>query len=72
MREKIQGEVELEVVIATDGSVVAAKVIKSLDREFGLDKAAIDCVKQWKFTPGQLDGVAVPISATIVLTFRLH
>jgi hypothetical protein len=34
---------------------------RSLDHKFGLRDEAIACLKQWWFTPGTKDGVAVPV-----------
>jgi len=72
MRAKIQGVVELEVVIGADGRVSSARVIKSLDKAFGLDREAIVTARKWTFTPGRLNGVAVPTKIRLVLEFRLH
>ena len=72
MREKIQGAVELEIVIDADGRVNRARVIKSLDPVFGLDNSALDAARQWTFKPAQLSGVPVATWATLVLNFRLE
>lgn len=72
MRRRIQGRVEMEVVVRADGSVGPVRVVESLDREYGLDEQAIAAVKGWKFRPGQKDGVAVPVLVKIELTFTLR
>jgi protein TonB len=72
MRAKLQGSVELEVVVLADGRVGDVRVIKSLDRTFGLDEKAIEAAKQWKFKPGTRQGVPVPIIVTIVMDFTLR
>ena len=72
MRAKIQGEVELQVVVAADGSVSRARVTNSLDKIFGLDEAAVAAVKQWTFEPGKLDGMPVPVAVSLSLQFKLH
>jgi TonB family protein len=72
MREKIQGAVELEIVVGADGQVAAARVVRSLDSKFGLDNAAIEAAKQWRFSPGRLNGVPVPVRVGLVLEFRLN
>jgi TonB family protein len=71
MREKIQGDVELEAVVGTDGTVGEIRVIKSLDQKYGLDDAAIGAAKQWIFRPGTKDGKPVNVRVILVLTFRL-
>lgn len=72
MRARIQGTVRLQAVVATDGSVSAARVIRSLDDRFGLDQEAVKTVTQWRFIPGTLGGRAVPVVIEIELTFTLR
>ncbi len=36
-----------------------------------LDQAALDAVRQWKFTPTLLNGVAVPVIMTVTVNFEL-
>lgn len=72
MRAKIQGAVEVQAVVAADGTVARARVLTSLDSVFGLDAQAIAAAKQWKFEPGQLGGLAVPVVVSVVLEFKLH
>ena len=71
MRAKIQGSVEMEVIVARDGTVGSARVTKSLDKD-GLDRAALIAARYWHFTPGTRNGVAVSMQVTLVLEFRLH
>ena len=72
MRERIAGRVLVEAVVGTDGRVVDAAVIESLDAAFGLDEAAIDAVRQSVFRPGSLDGAPVPVAITMELAFAIH
>jgi TonB family protein len=73
MRLKIQGSVELEIVILPDGTVGEVKVIKSLDRTHGLDEAAKAAARGWLFRPAKdREGKAVAYKAPLVLDFRLH
>jgi protein TonB len=37
-----------------------------------LDDAAVDAVRQWKFTPTRLNGEAVPIVMTVTVSFTLQ
>lgn len=71
MRQKIEGAVELEAIVGVDGSVTQVRVTKSLDNTYGLDQAAIDAARQWKFKPGTLEGTPVPVLITLILEFRL-
>ena len=72
MRAKIQGLVEMRVVVGRDGTVKDVRVTKSLDPDLGLDREAIRTVTQWKFTPGTLNGQPVSTFVTIKMEFRLH
>jgi protein TonB len=72
MRAKIQGDVHLEIVVSETGTVTDARVIKSLDKAYGLDQAAIEAAKKWKFKPGLRNGVPVATKVELILSFRLH
>jgi protein TonB len=37
-----------------------------------LDQAALDCVRQWKFEPTQLNGAPVPVIMTVTVNFTLQ
>jgi TonB family protein len=65
---KIQGVVILDATIAEDGSVSDVEVLKSIPQ---LDLAAIAAVKQWRFEPTLLNGVAVPVKITTTVNFSL-
>jgi TonB family protein len=43
-------------------------VLKGLP--LGLDQAAVDAVKRWKFKPGTLNGQPVPVIFTLTVNFR--
>ncbi len=65
----IRGMVILEAVIAEDGRVRDVRVLRSIQL---LDQAAIDAVRQWRFTPTLLNGVPVPIVMTVTVNFELQ
>ena len=46
-----------------------AHVIRSIAL---LDQAALDAVKQWKYTPTTLNGVPVPVIMTVTVNFTLQ
>lgn len=72
MRAKIQGTVEVEAVIGTDGRVMRARVVRSLDQQFGLDENAVEATKAAVFEPGRLNGQPVPVVVRLTQEFRLH
>ena len=72
MRAKVQGVVLLECVVQTDGSVGDIKIVKSLDKTFGLDEEAIKAARQWRFVPGRRLGDPVAVYVTLELAFTLR
>ncbi len=68
IRAGVQGAVALDLTIDPRGKVSDARVVRSIPL---LDAAAVAAVRQWEFAPTLIDGKAVPIIATIELTFRL-
>lgn len=71
LREKIQGTVELELIVRADGTVGDVRVRKSLDKIYGLDDQAIRAARMSTFTPGTVNGVASPFLVVFEETFRL-
>ena len=65
---KVQGTVEVSVVIDASGNVERAKVVKSIPQ---LDAAAVEAVKKWKYSPTVVNGVAVPVTMVVQVTFTL-
>jgi protein TonB len=66
--KKIEGMVELEILIDSTGRVVRARVVKSIPL---LDAAAIQTVQQWIFSPAIKNGRPVATIATAPVTFRI-
>jgi TonB family protein len=66
---RIGGVVILEVVIDTEGHVSDAKVLRSIPL---LDNAALEAVRQWEFTPTELNGMRVPVIMTVTVNFTLQ
>ena len=71
LRNRIQGTVVLEAVVAGDGCASQIRVVKSLDRG-GLDDEAVSAVAQWRFEPGRLAGAPVDVLVTIVVDFAIR
>ena len=72
MRAKVQGTVMVEAVVLPDGTVGDVKVVRSIDRNFGLDEEAVKAAKQWRFRPGTRFGEPVAVLVTIELSFSLR
>lgn len=67
LASRVEGVVILEAVIAEDGSVRDVRVLRSIPL---LDAAAMEAVRQWRFTPTLLNGEPVPIVMTVTVAFR--
>ena len=69
MAAKVEGMVIIEATISREGHVTDAHVIRSQPL---LDQAALDAVRQWKFTPTTLNGVPVEVIMTVTVNFTLR
>jgi periplasmic protein TonB len=65
---RTQGIVVLDAGIDETGRVVHVRVLQSIAL---LDRAAIDAVRRWRYTPAVLNGRAVPVVLTVTVTFVL-
>ena len=72
MRAKVQGAVLVEAIVREDGSVGQVRIVRSLDRMFGLDEEALRAVKNWRFRPGKYQGRNVAVRVEIELMFTLR
>lgn len=70
-RAGITGYVRMELTIAPDGSVRAAKVIEAKPKGL-FDAAAVTAVLKWRFKPKVVDGVPVDYVATQRIAFDLN
>ena len=65
------GLVPLDAVISTDGSVVFARVLSAnVHPDFAA--AALDAVRQWKFSPTLLNGKPVEVVMSVTVNFTLE
>jgi TonB family protein len=71
MRQMIEGDVLLSVVVKADGTVGTVAVKESLDSVYGLDESAVNAMKQWTFKPGTKDGKPVGVRVDVKMKFTL-
>ena len=71
-RAEIQGIVAVEAVVLEDGTVGEVRILKSLDKVFGLDTQALAAAKKFRFWPALDNGKPVRFKVVIQLEFRLH
>ena len=69
-KARIQGVVIIEAIIDKGGTVTNVKILKGLP--MGLDQAAADAVKRWKFEPATLNGKPVAVIYNLTVNFRLQ
>ena len=69
-KARIAGIVIVECVIDKNGTVQNVKVLKPLP--FGLDQAAADAVRKWRFKPGTLNGQPVDVIFNLTVNFKLN
>jgi protein TonB len=66
---KVSGVVILEAIITKEGTVRDVKVLRSVPL---LDQAAIEAVRQWRYTPTTLNGIPVEVIMTVTVNFTLN
>jgi periplasmic protein TonB len=66
---RVEGMVILEAIINERGDIERLKVLRSVAL---LDGAAMEAVRQWRYTPTTLNNVPVPVLMTITVTFSLR
>lgn len=67
-KKGVSGSVQLSLLVGVDGAVRDAKVLQSSPPEI-FDMAALDAVRQWRFSPAMYEGRPVPIRVTQTLRF---
>ncbi len=69
-RARVEGAVILLATIDKEGNVVDARVTHALP--FGLDSAALQAVKKWKFKPATRNGQPVAVYYELTVNFTLQ
>jgi TonB family protein len=71
LRQRIEGKVELSVLVDERGGVTDAKVVTAAGGRAGLNEAARDYVRRWKFRPATKEGVPVKTWTPVSVVFML-
>jgi protein TonB len=69
-RRNLEGDVVLEIVVKSDGSVGNVKLLQGLGA--GLDQRATDAVRQWRFSPAKRYGTPVDVIVEVAMEFKLR
>jgi TonB family protein len=64
---RVSGIVILQVTVGVEGNVLEAQVLRGHPL---LDQAALEAVRQWRYSPTMLNGEPVPVIATVSLRFN--
>lgn len=69
-RANVQGVVVLQAIIDERGNVTDVKVLRGLP--MGLDQAALDAVRTWRYKPATLHGQPVKVYFNLTVNFQLQ
>jgi TonB family protein len=69
-QRNLSGDVVMEIVVRTDGSVGDVKILQGLGG--GLNERATQAVRQWRFTPAHRQGAPVDVIVEVAVEFKLR
>jgi TonB family protein len=71
LRQRVEGTVELNVLVDDKGSVTDAQVVQAAGGRAGLNEAAVENVKRRHYRPATKDGVPVKVWMSVRVKFEL-
>lgn len=71
LRQRVEGTVELNILVDERGVVTDAKIVSGAGGRIGLDEAAVDNAKRRKYRPATKDGVPVKVWIPLRVQFKL-
>jgi colicin import membrane protein len=71
LRQRIEGTVEVNVLVDERGMVADVQVVTGAGGKSGLDEAAVAAVRKRKYRPGTKDGVPVKVWMPVRIQFKL-
>jgi TonB family protein len=69
VRDKVQGAVQLRLVVDANG--VPQRIVVSRPLGYGLDASAVEAVRKWRFAPGMKEGSAVATGVVVEQQFSV-
>jgi len=66
----IGGSITVNALVNEKGNVIDTAILKGIQDDMGLGRAAQNAVKKWKFQPARKDGVAVKVWKSVVISFK--
>jgi TonB family protein len=71
LRQRVEGTVELNVLVDDKGTVVDAQIVSGAAGKAGLNEAALENVKKRRYRPATKEGVAVKVWVPVRVQFKL-
>jgi TonB family protein len=69
VRDKVQGAIQLRLVVDSTGAPLRVAISKPLG--YGLDAAAVEAMRRWRFSPGTRGGEPVATAVAVEQEFKL-
>jgi TonB family protein len=69
---RLEGNVILQAIIHSDGSVGDIEVLRTNRPNMGFEDSAIEAVAQWRYKPAEQNGKPVEVYFTVFVNFTLH
>jgi TonB family protein len=69
LRRRVEGHVEVELVVRPDGSVSNLSLVKGIGA--GLDERFLNAVSEWRFMPATMNGRPITANKTAMWDFKL-
>jgi len=66
----VGGSITVNALIDEKGNVIDTGILKGIQDDKGLGRAAVTAVKKWKFQPARKNGVAVKVWKSFVIAFK--
>ncbi|MCJ7485802.1 MAG: TonB family protein, partial [Candidatus Aminicenantes bacterium] len=70
VRLGVEGSITVNALIDENGNVIDTGILKGLQDDKGLGKAAETAVRKWKFQPAKKDGVSVKVWKPFTIVFK--
>ena len=68
-KDRIEGSVVVQSVVETDGTMTVTRILRGINP--ALDDSAVRAITQWRFEPGKLKDLPVPVELDVEVQFRL-
>lgn len=69
---RLEGRVILQATIDRDGVVQQIEVLQVSRPGLGFEQRAVEAVREWRYTPGTIEGKPVPVLLTVIVDFSLR